>query len=81
MTSTTNNEFINEIKRVNQKYNQFANNLEEKGFFEIQNTEKLTLNEEEKRFFKDRSPIFKIYNFDEESGEIDFYYQKNLQFD
>ena len=30
---------------------------------------------QEKKFFKDRSPIFKIYKFDEESGQIYFYYK------
>lgn len=66
-------EYIQNIKKINNTYNLLAKNLEKSGFIEIKDISKLKLTEEEKKFLKDRKPIFKISNFDENTGDLYFY--------
>jgi hypothetical protein len=71
-------EYVQNIKTINNTYNLLSKNLEKSSFIEIKNINKLKLTEEEKKFFKDRTPIFKISNFDENSGNLYFYYKKQF---
>lgn len=78
VTSDLDQRYFLKIKKINAAYNKFSSNLESSGFFQIKNLNTLNFTEEERRFFKDTSPIFKIKRFDKEENYLYFYYKKTF---